>query len=66
MPFFLPTLPKDESSRTYHHISGGLNDYYSTSEWVFPIYHVKKIWDIESESWKELIKRKLKSNKHKF
>lgn len=66
MPFFLPTLPKDESSRTYHHISGGLNDYYSTSDWVFPIYHAKKIWDIESESWKELLKSKLKSNKHKF
>lgn len=66
MPFFLPTLPKDESSRTYHHISGGLNDYYSTSKWVFPIYHAKEIWDVESESWKELIKRKLKSNKHKF
>ena len=53
MPLFVPT-------------KGGLSDYYSSNEWVFPIYHAKEFWDLESTSWRKRIKRKLKSNKHKF
>jgi hypothetical protein len=65
MPLFVPTIPEEEHNNTQA-MNGGRNDYYSNSNWVFPMYCAKKMWALESQEWKRTIKKKLKSNKHKF
>lgn len=74
MPFFVQTAKHEESSIGRHdlcnelHTStlGGAEDGYSTNKWVFPIFLVKKRYDITSEEWKKVLKNALRSNIYKF
>ena len=65
MPLFVPTLPAEEHNRV-EETSGGLNEYFSNSNWVFPLYAAKKMWVLDSQEWKKILEKKLKSNKHKI
>ena len=65
MPLFVPTIPEEEHNRV-DDATGGLNDYYSTINYVFPLYAAKKIWLLDIEEWKKIIEKKLKSNEHKI
>lgn len=74
MPFFVQTTKTEERSigrddrcnELHTSTLGGAEDGYSTDQWVFPLYLVKKRYALESEKWKKVLKNALKSNIYKF